>query len=252
MASRLSPVCPCSQPKARPIVNLDVRDRRYPHARPDGAVARTAAHDGRRASATAARTAPGSSRTSASGMAATRLAIIDLADGRPAARERGRPLLGPAERRDLQLRRAAPTSSKQSATFATTRHRGDRRMRTRDGATACLERMNGDFAFAVWDTRARALPRTRPLRVRPLFVAELGGDFASPPRPRPSCGTRRRAESSTRPPRRALYDLGECLRRSSFAGHSRASAGPHVSAWLPTGVREERRWWDIPSPSRRP
>ncbi|MBW6496588.1 MAG: asparagine synthase (glutamine-hydrolyzing), partial [Burkholderiaceae bacterium] len=44
---------------------------------------------------------------------------------------------------------------------------------------ACLERLNGEFAFAVWDRERREvfLARDR-FGIRPLFLARLGGDVA--------------------------------------------------------------------------
>ena len=50
------------------------------------------------------------------GMVNTRLAIIDLAGGDQPLVGRERPLLGDAERRDLQLRRAAAGARRRSAT----------------------------------------------------------------------------------------------------------------------------------------
>jgi len=42
--------------------------------------------------------------------------------------------------------------------------------------TACLEKMNGQFAFALWDTRKRSLFIARDrLGVRPLFYTQAGG-----------------------------------------------------------------------------
>ena len=134
--------------------------------------------------ATAGPTAPGSTSTGRFGM-------IEHAAGdrrpRPAATSRSqrgaRPLLGDAERRDLQLRRADATSCGSSGT-------GSRRRRDteviahayEEWGAACLDRLNGDFAIAVWDRERQELFLARDrFGVRPLFLAELGGDvcFAS-------------------------------------------------------------------------
>ena len=43
----------------------------------------------------------------------------------------------------------------------------------------CLHRLNGDFAFAVWDRREQELFLARDrFGVRPLFLAEFGGDLS--------------------------------------------------------------------------
>ncbi len=111
---------------------------------------------------------------------------------------------------------------------------------------ACLERMNGDFAFAVWDRRERELFLARDrFGIRPLFVAELGGDlvFAS------------EAKAILRHPdaRRELDPAGLvetfttwCVSPdgSSFPG-IRELAPAHYIVAGPDGIREERRWWDL-------
>ena len=110
----------------------------------------------------------------------------------------------------------------------------------------CLDRMNGDFAFAVWDRRERELFLARDrFGVRPLFVAELGGDlvFAS------------EQKAILRHPaaRRELDPAGLvesfttwCISpdASSFPG-IRELAPAHYLRAGPDGIREERRWWDL-------
>ena len=89
---------------------------------------------------------------------------------RPAARERGRPLLGDAERRDLQLRRAAGRARRPRPPLRDPeRHRGDRAGVRRVGpglprADERRLRLRG-----LGPARAGALPRARPLR-RPSAV----------------------------------------------------------------------------------
>ena len=110
----------------------------------------------------------------------------------------------------------------------------------------CLTRLNGDFAFAVWDraTNELFLARDR-FGVRPLFLAELDGDlvFAS------------EAKAILRHPaaRRELDPAGlvESLmtwanlpERSAFAG-IRELAPAHYLRVGPDGAAEERRWWDL-------
>jgi asparagine synthase (glutamine-hydrolysing) len=113
----------------------------------------------------------------------------------------------------------------------------------------CLEHLNGDFAVAVWDrsTRELFLARDR-FGVRPLFLADLGGDlaFAS------------EAKALFRHPdaHRELDPLGlvEAFTiwstlpdRSAFSG-VRELAPAHYLRFGPDGLIEERRWWDLPFP----
>ena len=113
----------------------------------------------------------------------------------------------------------------------------------------CLHRLNGDFAFAVWDRREQELFLARDrFGVRPLFLAEFGGDlsFAS------------EAKALFRHPeaRRDFDSLGlvEAFTtwsilpdRSAFAG-VRELAPAHYLRWGPDGLIEERRWWDLEFP----
>jgi asparagine synthase (glutamine-hydrolysing) len=113
----------------------------------------------------------------------------------------------------------------------------------------CLHRLNGDFAFAVWDRRDRELFLARDrFGVRPLFLAEFGGDlcFAS------------EAKALFRHPsaRRELDPLGlvEAFTiwsvlpdRSAFAG-VRELAPAHYLRFGPDGAIEEKRWWDLQFP----
>ena len=113
----------------------------------------------------------------------------------------------------------------------------------------CLERFNGDFAFAVWDRRTKELFLARDrFGVRPLFIAEFGGElsFAS------------EAKALLRHPdaRRELDPAGlvEAFTtwsilpdRSAFLG-VRELAPAHYLRYDPEGVLEERRWWDLSFP----
>lgn len=110
-----------------------------------------------------------------------------------------------------------------------------------------LHKLNGDFALAIWDrtTQELLLARDR-FGVRPLFLSCFGGglEFAS------------EAKALLRHPRavRALdplalvetFTLWTTLPdRSAFTGVRELAAG-HYLRYGPTGLTEERCWWDVP------
>src|SRR5262245_1954966 len=109
----------------------------------------------------------------------------------------------------------------------------------------CLHRLNGDFAFAVWDRQTQEVFVARDrFGVRPLFVAELDGDLVF--------GSEAKALLRHPSARRELDPLGlvEAFTiwsilpdRSAFAG-IRELAPAHFLRFGPDGVIEERRWWD--------
>ena len=88
-----------------------------------------------------------------------RLAIIDLVTGRPADHQRGRHGRRRAERRDLQLPRAARGAGSARATASP--RTGDTEVIAHLAedldAVELARRLDGMFAFAVWDERRRRL-----------------------------------------------------------------------------------------------
>ena len=110
---------------------------------------------------------------------------------------------------------------------------------------ACLDRLNGDFALAVWDTCSRELFLARDrFGVRPLFVAELGNElcFASEVK---ALLRHPRARRELDPA--SIVELfttwGNVSGRSAVAGIR--ELGPGCCARLgPDGLRV-RRWWDL-------
>jgi asparagine synthase (glutamine-hydrolysing) len=180
------------------------------------------------------------------GMTNTRLAIVDLAGGdQPLSDEDGRywvmqngEIYNYVElQAELEAlgHRLSTTSDTEVIAHA-----------YEEWGPACLGRLNGDFAIAVWDRREQELFLARDrFGVRPLFVAELGGDlvYAS------------EAKAILRHPaaRRELDPaaLVECFTTwcvspdaSAFTG-IRELAPAHYLRAGPEGIREERRWWDL-------
>jgi asparagine synthase (glutamine-hydrolysing) len=181
------------------------------------------------------------------GMAATRLAVVDLAGGdQPLSSDGGRfwvmqngEIYNYVELRDeLEQRGRRFATSSDTEVIA---------QAYAEWGPECLQRLNGDFAFAVWDRLEQELFLARDrFGVRPLFLADLGGDlvFAS------------EAKALLRHPQasRELDPLGlvEAFTiwsilpdRSALSG-VRELAPAHYLRVGPDGTREERRWWSLP------
>jgi asparagine synthase (glutamine-hydrolysing) len=180
------------------------------------------------------------------GMSNTRLAIIDIAGGdQPIADERGRYWCMQngeiynyveLEAELVALGHAFRTSSDTEVLAHAYEEWG----------VDCLQRLNGEFAFAIWDRDRRELFLARDrFGMRPMFVSEAGGDlsFAS------------EGKALLRHPdaRRALDPLGLVDTftvwspqpdRSAFEGIRELPPG-HYLRWGPDGLVVERRWWDL-------
>jgi asparagine synthase (glutamine-hydrolysing) len=183
------------------------------------------------------------------GMSNTRLAIGDLAGGdQPLSNENGRywVMQNGEIYNYVELQRELRSLGHRLETSSDTEviaHAFD------EWGVDCLHRLNGDFAFAVWDRREQELFLARDrFGVRPLFLAELGGDltFAS------------EAKALFRHPssQRALDPLGlvEAFTtwsilpdRSAFVG-VRELPPAHYLRFGPAGLIEEARWWDLRFP----
>ncbi len=180
------------------------------------------------------------------GMVNTRLAIIDLAGGdQPLSDERGRfwvmqngEIFNYPELRDelTSLGHRFTTSCDTEVLVHAYEEWG----------AACLPRLNGEFAFAVWDrgTSELFLARDR-FGVRPMFLLEGTGwlSFAS------------EAKALLRHPEavRALDPVAIVQAFTLWATAPSRSAFPGIRElapghWLrvgPDGSIDERRWWDL-------
>jgi asparagine synthase (glutamine-hydrolysing) len=180
------------------------------------------------------------------GMTNTRLAIVDLSGGdQPLCEERGRywvmqngEIYNYVELMDelRGLGHQFATSSDTEVIAHAYEEWGPR----------FLERLNGDFAIAVWDRRRQELLLARDrFGVRPLFLAEYGGDvcFAS------------EAKALLRHPsaRRKLDPVGivdtfttwaTLPDRSAFAGVRELPPAHYVIVGR-DGIGPVTRWWDL-------
>jgi asparagine synthase (glutamine-hydrolysing) len=180
------------------------------------------------------------------GMVNTRLAIIDLAGGdQPLSDESGRywVMQNGEIYNYLELQQELESLGHRLETTSDTEviaHAYE------EWGTGAFDRLNGDFAIAIWDRAEQELVLARDrFGVRPLFLAELAGDicYAS------------EAKALLRHPHaeRELDPLGlvESFTtwsilpdRSAFRG-IRELAPAHYARIGPEGIREERRWWDL-------
>jgi asparagine synthase (glutamine-hydrolysing) len=110
----------------------------------------------------------------------------------------------------------------------------------------CLTRLNGDFAFAVWDRRTQELFLARDrFGVRPLFLSEPGGDFAFASEAKALL--RHPAASRELDPAglvESFTSWSNLPERSAFVG-IRELAPAHYLLVKADGRVEERRWWDL-------
>jgi asparagine synthase (glutamine-hydrolysing) len=181
------------------------------------------------------------------GMVNTRLSIVDLAGGdQPLSNETGRywVMQNGEIYNYVELQDELESLGHQFATSSDTEviaHAFE------EWGAQCLAKLNGDFAFAVWDRETRELFLARDrFGVRPLFLANFGDSlsFAS------------EAKALLRHPRakRELDALGlvETFTmwsilpdRSAFQDIYELPAG-HYLRYSSKGLIEQRRWWDVP------
>jgi asparagine synthase (glutamine-hydrolysing) len=179
------------------------------------------------------------------GIVSTRLAIVDPVHGdQPLPTEDGRfwalqngELYNYVELRD-ELRRRGHS-------FETTSDTEVLAHGYEEWGPGLLDRVNGDFAVAVWDAQARELFLARDrFGVRPLFLAETAGalSFASEIK-----ALLRRSDLPRSLDPRGLADAlavwGIAPRRSAFAGVRELAPG-HWLKVREDGTAEERRWWE--------
>jgi asparagine synthase (glutamine-hydrolysing) len=180
------------------------------------------------------------------GMVNTRLSIIDLEGGdQPLSNENGR--LWVMQNGEIYN---YPELTEQLEALG---HRFGTRSDTEVLAHAyeqwgegCLERLDGEFAFAIWDRASRTcfLARDR-FGIRPLFLAELGGEvaFASETK---ALLRHPRAERRLDPLALAeTFTLWAAQDdRSAFQGLRELPAG-HFVRVDENGVGPLVRWWDV-------
>jgi asparagine synthase (glutamine-hydrolysing) len=110
----------------------------------------------------------------------------------------------------------------------------------------CLHRLNGDFALAVWDREREELFLARDrFGVRPLFLADYGGDFCFASEAKALL--RHGAASRELDPTGLVesFVLWTSLPdRSAFAGIRELPAAHYVVVG-PDGAGPETRWWDL-------
>ena len=180
------------------------------------------------------------------GMVNTRLAIIDLSGGdQPLCDERGRYWVMQNGEifnyPELQTELAALGHR-----FATNSDTEVIAHAYKEWGAECLHRLNGEFAFAVWDREKSELFLARDrFGIRPLFLAESSGRLAFASEVK---ALLRHPETA-----RALDPVAIVQAFTLWATEPARSAFTGIrelppAHWLRVGPRgrEERRWWDVP------
>ena len=180
------------------------------------------------------------------GMVNTRLSIIDLAGGdQPLSNEDGR--LWVMQNGEIynypelteELRALGHSFSTRSDTEVIV-HAYEQ------WGEGCLDRLNGEFAFAIWDRAARELFLARDrFGIRPLFLAEFGGDLAFASEAKALLrhpGSERRIDPFAVLETFTLW--APQPDRSAFPGIHELAPGHFVR--VRDGVATpQRRWWDL-------
>lgn len=110
----------------------------------------------------------------------------------------------------------------------------------------CLDRLNGEFAFALWDSRDRELFLARDrFGVRPLYLAETTAGFAFASEVRALLrlpGLTRRISPSAVV---QTFELWSTLPGTSAFEGVHELPGGHWLRVRPDGRRQQQRWWDL-------
>jgi asparagine synthase (glutamine-hydrolysing) len=120
--------------------------------------------------------------------------------------------------------------------------------------TECLHRLNGMFAFAIWDRAERRLFLARDrMGVKPLYFAHVNQSFAFASRPRALLPLFDRATAEPDPEALRLYlELGYIPAPLSYYRHIRKLRPAHYAVWDSSGLKISR-YWDfrhlVPDPS---
>jgi asparagine synthase (glutamine-hydrolysing) len=114
----------------------------------------------------------------------------------------------------------------------------------------CVDRLVGDYAFAVWDVHAHRLVLARDIiGARPLYYHRAGGYFAFASMPK---GLHGLPEISRLPDEQRIAERLALLPQGSvsyFKGIERVEAG-HIVTVTPTDIRARRHWNWTRSPLR--
>ncbi len=185
-------------------------------------------------------------RDGAFGMVNTRLSIIDLAGGdQPIGSEDGRHWA----MQNGEIYNYPELTAELQALGHVFRTRSDTEVLVHayeQWGEGFLGRLNGEFAIAIWDRDARELLLARDrFGIRPLFLAQLGGDvaFAS----EASALLRHPAAERRLDPFALVetFTLWSVLPdRSAFPGIRELPAG-HLVRVGENGMGPLRRWWDL-------